>query len=587
MRNLSPGRNRFLTRGLRPAVVAIAFLAFAFAFGCGDGSNGSGAAVDAFGGDAPSDEDNDGNAGDDGDAADDDAPTPDPGGDDDSESDDDDVGAAGVIWTYDMMDAGVPAPNPIHDAETPAELNRIPYMRFRAETGENPPLAATAVLVLIPGFTVGAGSLGYLATSLVQLSGGDIEVWVMDRRHHLLEDQRGFDAAEAAGDPRIAYDYYFGGGEIDGHKFAGILDAKGSATDFMTEWTLELELRDLRRLIRTARAAQPAAAIFLGGHSRGVMFTRAFAAMEFDDGHLGCEELAGIVMLDGEGRYDPDLNEAGYKENIDRLRRGRDARFESFPPLGPTFYLFGEILAMAATRGFGDPDDPEVGADKMWTRMGPFASFLPLLYRFHDITITNEALAGFLLDNDTSIVPLVRANFGFPEGPVGHDFIGYFPNDPNTTYTWRHFDRMDPPEVSHIQNLMPWVYRGPTDAVDPYYGARTSIDLKAADRLDTEGTWRDKYFRFRTSRMDAPVFGIATRMLIERADNYSEYRDMLPPARGQNRPRTQFGFEVISRPTWEHMDPVIADAATNDFYPALIDWMRRFSKDAPIGPAAE
>ncbi|MCZ7582409.1 MAG: hypothetical protein M5R36_03230 [Deltaproteobacteria bacterium] len=139
---------------------------------------------------------------------DDDAPDDDAGTDDDA---DDDVPSFPVTWEYRYLDGGVPAKNPLTGTNTPKEYNKIPYYRFRADTLDDPPRPVHAVLILLPGFTVGANSLVYTAKSLVEMSEGGVEVWVVDRRHHLLEDLHGFYAAEEAGDPRLAYKYYYRG----------------------------------------------------------------------------------------------------------------------------------------------------------------------------------------------------------------------------------------------------------------------------------------------------------------------------------------------------------------------------------------
>jgi hypothetical protein len=119
------------------------------------------------------------------------------------------IGARGPyslkIYSEYLSIGGTAAPfNPVTGDKTEDKYNRIQFYRFRADTGELPAKPAVAVLVLIPGFTVGANSLMYTAQSLVRLSSGTVEVWVMDHRHHLIEDQLGMNSAVALKDPMVA-----------------------------------------------------------------------------------------------------------------------------------------------------------------------------------------------------------------------------------------------------------------------------------------------------------------------------------------------------------------------------------------------
>ena len=78
----------------------------------------------------------------------------------------------------------------------------------------------------IPGFMGGANSFDYIGRQLVSMAEADagvgsLEVWAMERRTNCLEDLTGMNAAEAAGDPGIAVDYYYHGVEVDEKVFRG------------------------------------------------------------------------------------------------------------------------------------------------------------------------------------------------------------------------------------------------------------------------------------------------------------------------------------------------------------------------------
>src|SRR5512143_3318218 len=64
---------------------------------------------------------------------------------------------------------GVAAPaNPLANAATPAEQNKLRVVRYRVDA--DPPLPARAVVVMMPGFLGGAGSLDSLARAVVRRS---------------------------------------------------------------------------------------------------------------------------------------------------------------------------------------------------------------------------------------------------------------------------------------------------------------------------------------------------------------------------------------------------------------------------------
>ena len=94
-------------------------------------------------------------------------------------------------------------------------------VRFRRTS--DVPLAARAIVIAMPGFLGGAGSLEGIARSVVRagVDSEPAEVWAIDRRSNALEDLAGMDAAEVAEDAEIAREYYFGNDTVGGRPFAG------------------------------------------------------------------------------------------------------------------------------------------------------------------------------------------------------------------------------------------------------------------------------------------------------------------------------------------------------------------------------
>src|SRR3954453_23775692 len=116
------------------------------------------------------------------------------------------------------------APLPSSAGAHPAACDRLGYLRFRDRDGPRRAANADAVVVAMPGFLSGAAPLDQLARNFVRrmsARGKRVEFWALDRRANCLEDHRGIDAAARAHDPKVAYDYYWGGKAIGGVKFAG------------------------------------------------------------------------------------------------------------------------------------------------------------------------------------------------------------------------------------------------------------------------------------------------------------------------------------------------------------------------------
>ncbi|WP_327140410.1 hypothetical protein [Nocardia sp. NBC_01327] len=96
----------------------------------------------------------------------------------------------------------------------PAECDRISYLRYRLTDGPEDPERADAVLVMQPGATGSAYSMDRVArNTLHQLAnrGKKAEWWSLARRGICQQDNTGIDAARAAGDYRLAIDYYYNG----------------------------------------------------------------------------------------------------------------------------------------------------------------------------------------------------------------------------------------------------------------------------------------------------------------------------------------------------------------------------------------
>lgn len=195
------------------------------------------------------------------------------------------------------------------------------------------------------------------------------------------------------------------------------------------------------------------------------------------------------------------------------------------------------------------------------------------MFRFKKIRMTNEAFMGMASDEESGQVELLHGHFGKLDGPVAEDDAGVYPTDATHLYQWRNYDQVYPREASDIQDTLRGLWQGPTNGFDPYYPSRLSMDQKVAGHLETAGTWRETYFKLRTSRMDAPIFVLQTQALADLGLT-EQYRAQLPPARGQDRPRGEYGYEIMTRRDWSHVDAIGAAAEENTLFEAVVDWVQ-------------
>ncbi len=506
--------------------------------------------------------------------------------DDDTGDDDDLQPGFEAGYEYFLLEGEPAPPNPVTGAQTPPKFNTIPLFRFRlaediAQGVE--PRPVQAVIILMPGFIAGASQMFHLARNIVSLSEGRIEVWIPDRRHSLLEDQLGMDTAVAQNDPWIAYDYYFNGSEIEGRTFQEI-NAFGPETDMMSEWGLDLQMHDIRRIVHLVPEMSRQNNVFLGGDSRGVAFTQAFAAYEFEDGRLGSEDLAGLILWDGGVRDTPWFNESWYVDDILRLQIRLLPRTVN---TSSSDFFFLEVFGMVVTEGMGDPYDPALGPNGFFPDHGAFQMFYPLLTRFHNVTLTNEAFMGLYMDSGSMPYPSYMGHMGrLTGGEIDRDIFGEFPSENGAEYSWLRWDECDPPELMNIQNMAKMLYEGPSNFSDPYYSYRLDLDMAAADFFETEGTWRHNYFHFYTSRVDVPVFAMSS-LLFADTPHMSNYRSQIAPVRGQDRPRSEIGFTWIVKNEWSHLDSILMEPVNDDVLPNLVDWVDRWAQGEARVPAFE
>ena len=171
---------------------------------------------------------------------------------------------------------------------TPARFSKVGVI----EVG---PRSAKNVLVLEPGTSAGSAYFVPLAKWLVASVKG-WQVWSVERRENLLEDQSMLNRAKAGkASATQVFNYYLGylaNPEIKLH-FKTIPD---SSVGFAKQWGMNVAVQDLHTVITAAKKL--GGKVVLGGHSLGGSVVTAYATWNFH-GRAGADDLAGLVYDDG------------------------------------------------------------------------------------------------------------------------------------------------------------------------------------------------------------------------------------------------------------------------------------------------
>lgn len=483
----------------------------------------------------------------------------------------------------DVEGVGAP-PNPVRNAETPKEQNRIRVVRYRPASNARP----RAILVLLPGFLGGAGSFDPLARAMVRRSlndpGGAVEAWAIDRRSNYLEDTHGDDVAEVKRDPALAAKYYFEGEPLFGKTFAGFIDQ--SSLPQAAEWGAAVTLGDLRNVI--ARVPDRKSRVILVGHSLGATLSEAYAAWDFD-GQRGFDDLAGLVMIDGVGGRELDpasaFAEKTYLEGstdstnpfagsgLNTIRKSQP--YVSLPFIGVGALENAERMAIATAF---TPTAPRIEHDDITS----LTAILLGLDRKKIPKMTNRAAFGFAFDDASSVVFIAAISAGRASGGTLERYRGILggdllhPTDPAASYDWIDFDKTTPNELSRLSEMARSWYEGPgLNFGEWYFPTRLALDAGVVTSMNiANDDWRAKYgLRARYGAdLDLPVLAFAANLTADKpepdkpatASRYDKLAAMLTKPIGEGRPLAGTkrsdprAYRLIVRPQFTHIDPIQA-----------------------------
>ena len=196
--------------------------------------------------------------------------------------------------------------------ETPAKYNQVGVIKVGSPQASN-------VLVFEPGTSAGAGYFVPFAKWVVEHATG-WQVWAVERRENLIEDQSELDKAKTGeATPEELFNYYLGWlskppGTIEPH-FKFVPD---STVAFARQWGMNVAVEDLNRVIEAAKELH--GAVVLGGHSLGGSIVTAYATWNFHGGKAGAVGLRGLVYDDGGSNPIP-VSAKKAEESLEKLSK--------------------------------------------------------------------------------------------------------------------------------------------------------------------------------------------------------------------------------------------------------------------------
>jgi hypothetical protein len=234
-----------------------------------------------------------------------------------------------------------------HAPGTPARYDKVGVLRIGPRTARN-------VLVLEPGTSAGSAYFAPLARWIVSRDPG-WQVWAVERRENLLEDQSVLDEAKrGTASATKLYDYYQGylsDPSITSH-MQPIPDA---SVPFAKRWGMAVAVGDLHRVIDRARSL--GGRVVLGGHSLGGAVVTAYATWNFA-GKPGADQLGGLVYIDG-GSFGAAESAADARAALTALNAPGTSPWDAFggipAPLAGLYSMVGSLSALIA------PQAPSLG----------------------------------------------------------------------------------------------------------------------------------------------------------------------------------------------------------------------------------
>ncbi len=284
---------------------------------------------------------------------------------------------------------------------TPAKYDKVGVLKIG-------PAAAKNVLVLEPGTSAGSTYFVPLAKWIVARAKG-WQVWSVERRENLLEDQSMLDLAKRGkASSTQVFDYYLGWLAPGAHFAHHFQFVPNGSVAFAKQWGMNVAVQDLQRVIAAARKL--GGKVVLGGHSLGGSVVTAYATWDFA-GRAGADGLAGLVYIDGGSL--PSISAQAARGELQALNAASASPWLTFgniaTPFAGLFNSTGSLSALMA------PNQPS---------LGQAFPLLPADLK-PTVPVTNAALYGYALNVPTSPPALIAAQAHLGVGISSHQINGY------------------------------------------------------------------------------------------------------------------------------------------------------------------
>jgi pimeloyl-ACP methyl ester carboxylesterase len=275
---------------------------------------------------------------------------------------------------------------------TPARFNRVGVIQVGARSARN-------VLVLEPGTSAGAAYFVPLAQWIVHRMPG-WQVWAVERRENLLEDQSVLQAAKRGqATATQLFDYYLGWIIPGAYSGPHVQPIANSRVRFAKRWGMQVAVEDLHAVIAAAR--RRGGRVVLGGHSLGGAVVTAYATWNFA-GRPGAADLAGLVYIDGGSL--PAVGASTARTELRALDSSESSPWLTFggipAPFAGLFSATGSLGALTATNQ---------------RSLGQSFPLLPS-YLKPPVPVTNLAQYGYALNVGTSPRTLIAAQAHLGKG---------------------------------------------------------------------------------------------------------------------------------------------------------------------------
>jgi pimeloyl-ACP methyl ester carboxylesterase len=331
-------------------------------------------------------------------------------------------------------------------AGTPARYDKVGVLKVGSPHARN-------VLVLEPGTSAGAAYFVPLAQWIVARA-PKWQVWSVERRENLLEDQSVLDLAKAGlATSTQLFDYYLGWLDPALDVQTHIALIPNASVAFAKRWGMSVAVGDLRRVIDAARKL--GGKVVLGGHSLGGAVVTAYATWDFD-GLAGARDLAGLVYIDGGSL--PAVSAGAARSELQGLDSAETSPWLTFGGIPAPFA--GLFSMTGATAALIDPDSASLGQSS------------GLLSAFHlspSVPVTNLAQFGYALNVGTSPMSLLAAQ--------AHLGRGISPTGP--LHGWDGAGALTP--VTRFATMFSGLGVANADGTEWYFPERLTIDSGAVD----------------------------------------------------------------------------------------------------------